>query len=143
MNISSSTVFNIIKRFKESGAISVRKGQGRKPKLKSRDLRALKRHCIKNRHSSKADITTWAQNYFDKPLSSSTIRNYIHKCHFKLYCAKRKPYLNSVHKRRRRIWARRHLEWTMTQWKRVLWSDESFFEVFFWKKWTSGAPDQS
>ncbi len=115
---------NIIKRFKESGGISVRKGQGRKPKLNNRDLRSLRRrHCIKNRHSSISDITTWAQDYFGKPLSSTTIRRYIHKWQLKLYCAKRKPYVNSVQKRRRLLWARRHLGWTITQWKRVLWSD--------------------
>ncbi len=46
LDISPSTVHNIIKRFKESGGISVRKGQGRKPKLNNRDLRSLRRHCI-------------------------------------------------------------------------------------------------
>ncbi len=101
LDISPSTVHNIIKRFKESGGISVRKGQGRKPKLNNRDLRSLRRHCIKNRHSSISDITTWAQDYFGKPLSSTTICSYIHKCQLKLYCAKRKPYVNSVQKRRR------------------------------------------
>ncbi len=131
LDISPSTVHNIIKRFKESGGISVRKGQGRKPKLNNRDLRSLRRHCIKNRHSSISDITTWAQDYFGKPLSSTTIRSYIHKCQLKLYCAKRKPYVNSVQKCRRLLWARRHLGWTITQWKRVLWSDESVFQVFF------------
>ncbi len=125
LDISPSTMHNIIKRFKESGGISVRKGQGRKPKLNNRDLRSLRRHCIKNRHSSISDITTWAQDYFGKPLSSTTIRSYIHKCQLKLYCAKRKPYVNSL------LWARRHLGWTITQWKRVLWSDESVFQVFF------------
>ncbi len=65
-----------------------------------------------------------------QPLSSTTIRSYIHKCQLKLYCAKRKPYVNSVQKRRRLLWARRHLGWTITQWKRVLWSDESVFQVF-------------
>ncbi len=120
LDISPSTVHNIIKRFKESGGISVRKGQGRKPKLNNRDLRSLRRHCIKNHHSSISDITTWAQDYFGKPLSSTTIRSYIHKCQLKLYCAKRKPYVNSVQKRRRLLWARRHLGWTITQWKHVL-----------------------
>ncbi len=131
LDISPSTLHNIIKRFKESGGISVRKGQGRKPKLNNCDLRSLRRHCIKNPHSSISDITTWAQDYFGKPLSSTTIRSYIHKCQLKLYCAKRKPYVNSVQKRRRLLWARRHLGWTITQWKRVLWSDESVFQVFF------------
>ncbi len=58
LDISPSTVHNIIKRFKESGGISVRKGQGHKPKLNNRDLRSLRRHCIKNRLSSISDITT-------------------------------------------------------------------------------------
>ncbi len=136
LHISPSTVHNIIKRFKESGGISVRKGPGRKPKLNNRDLRSLRRHCIKNPHSSISDITTWAQDYFGKPSSSTTIRSYIHKCQLKLYCAKRKPYVNSVQKHRRLHWARRHLGWTITQWKRVLWSDESVFQVFFWEEWT-------
>ncbi len=38
LDISPSTVHNIIKRFKESGGISVSKGQRRKPKLNNRDL---------------------------------------------------------------------------------------------------------
>ncbi|KAI2658157.1 Transposable element Tc1 transposase [Labeo rohita] len=129
--VCQQILHNIIKRFKESGGISVCKGQGRKPKLNNSDLRSLRRHCIKNRHSSIRGITTWAQDYFGKPLSSTTIRSYIHKCQFKLYCAKRKPYVNSVQKRRRLLWARRHLGWTITQWKRVLWSVESVFQVFF------------
>src|SRR4029434_5632078 len=93
LDISPSTVHNIIKRFKESGGISVHKGQGPKPKLNNRDLRSLRQHCIKNRHSSISDITTWAQDDFGKPLSS-TIHSYIHKCQLKLHCAKMKPYVN-------------------------------------------------
>ncbi len=41
LQISSSTVHNIIKRFRETGEISVRKGQGRRPLLDARGLRAL------------------------------------------------------------------------------------------------------
>ncbi len=93
LDISPSTVHNIIKRFKESGGISVRKGQGRKPKLNNRDLRSLRRHCIKNRHSSISDITTWAQDYFGKPLSSTTIRSYIHKCQLNCTVPKGSPML--------------------------------------------------
>ncbi len=41
LKLSSSTVHNIIQRFRVSGTISVRKGQGRKTILDARDLRAL------------------------------------------------------------------------------------------------------
>ncbi len=39
LKLSSSTVHNIIQRFRESGTISERKGQGRKTILDARDLR--------------------------------------------------------------------------------------------------------
>ncbi len=48
----------------------------------------------------------------------------------KLYRSKKKPYLNMIQKRRRFLWAKAHLKWTVAKWKTVLWSDESKCEVF-------------
>ncbi len=129
LQISSSTVHNIIKIFRETGEISVRKGQGRRPLLDARGLRALRRHCITHWHDSVIDITEWAQEYFQKPLSVKTIRRAICRCQLKLYRAKRKPYVNMVQKRRRVLWAKAHLKWTVSKWKSVLWSDESKFDI--------------
>ncbi len=114
LHISSSTVHNIIKRFRETGDISVCKGQGRIP-------------C--HRHDSVIDITKWAQEYFQKPLSVNTIRRAICRCQLKLYHAKRKPYVNMVQKRRHVLWVKTHLKWTLSKWKSVLWSDESKFDI--------------
>ncbi len=124
LQISSSTVHNIIKRFRETGEISVRKGQGWRPLLDARGLRGLRRHCITHRHDSVIDITKWAQEYFQKPLSINTIHRAICRCQLKLYHAKRKPYVNMVQKRRRVLWAKAHLKWTVSKWKSG--SDEFF-----------------
>ncbi len=129
LQISSYTVHNIIKRFRETGEISVRKGQGRRPLLDAHGLWALRRHCFTHRHDSVIDITKWAQEYFQKPLSVNTIRRAICRCQLKLYHAKRKPYVNMVQKRRRVLWAKAHLKWTVSKWKSVLWSDESKFDI--------------
>uniref|UniRef100_A0AAR2L1I4 Transposase Tc1-like domain-containing protein n=1 Tax=Pygocentrus nattereri TaxID=42514 RepID=A0AAR2L1I4_PYGNA len=129
--ISSSTVHNIIKRLRESAEISTSNWQGRKPTLNARDLRSLRRHCIKNRHHSVTDITTWAQEHFRKPLSVNTVHRSIYKCKLKLCHAKRKPYINNTQKRRQLLWARAHLRWTDAKWKSVLWSDESTFQIVF------------
>ncbi len=126
LKLSSSTVHNIIQRFRESGTISVRKAQGR-------DLRALRRHCITYRNATVMEITTWAQEYFQKTLSVNTIHRAIRRCRLKLYRSKKKPYLNMIQKRRRFLWAKAHLKWTVAKWKTVLWSDESKFEVLFGK----------
>ncbi len=50
LQISSSTVHNIIKRFRETGEISVRKGQDWRPLLDACGLRALRQHCITHQH---------------------------------------------------------------------------------------------
>ncbi len=34
-----------------------------------------------------------------------------------------------VQKRRRVLWAKAHLKWTVSKWKSVLWSDESKFDI--------------
>ncbi len=93
----------------------MRKGQGRRPLLDARGLRALRRHCITPRHDSVFDITKWAQEYFQKPLSVNTIRRAICRCQLKLYHAKRKPYVNMVQKRRCVLWAKAHLKWTFSK----------------------------
>ncbi|KAI4883813.1 hypothetical protein NFI96_033225 [Prochilodus magdalenae] len=129
--LSSSTVHNIIKRFRESGTITVRKGQGRKTLLDARDLRALKRHCTSNRNTTVKEITEWAQEYFQKALSVNTIHRAIRRCQLKLYSAKRKPFLSKLHKLRRLHWATGLLKWSVAKWKTVLWSDESRFEVLY------------
>ncbi len=136
LQISSSTVHNIIKRFRETGEISVGKGQGRSSLLDARGLRALRRHCITHWHDSAIDITKWAQEYFQKPLSVNTIRRAICRCQLKLYHAKRKTYVNMVQKRRCVLWAKAHLKWTVSKWKSVLWSDE----LKIWHSWRTPCP---
>ncbi|KAK3507962.1 hypothetical protein QTP70_005447 [Hemibagrus guttatus] len=132
-HVQRREMHNIIQRFRESGTISVPKGQGRKTILDARDLRALRRHCITYRNATVMEITTWAQEYFQKTLSVNTIHRAIRRCRLKLYRSKKKPYLNMIQKRRRFLWAKAHLKWTVAKWKTVLWSDESKFEVLFGK----------
>ncbi len=89
--------------------------------------------AITYRNATVMEITTWAQEYFQKTLSVNTIHRAIRRCRLKLYRSKKKPYLNMIQKRRRFLWAKAHLKWTVAKWKTVLWSDESKFEVLFGK----------
>ncbi len=95
----------------------------------SAGLRVLRRHCITHQHDSFIDITKWAQEYFQKPLSVNTVRRAICRCQLNLYHAKRKPYVNMVQKRRCVLWDKAHLKRSVSKWKSVLWSDESKFDI--------------
>ncbi len=78
------------------------KGQGRRSLLDDRDLWALRRHCITYQHDSLIDITKWAQEYFQKPLSVNMVMD-----------------VNMVQKRRHVLWVKVHLKWTVSKWKSV------------------------
>ncbi len=127
LQISSSTVHNIIKRLREIGEISVHNGQGWRSLLVARGLRALRRHCITN--DSVIYITKRAQEYFQKPLSVNTIRRAKCRCQLKLYHAKIEQYVNMVQKRCRVLWVNAYLKWSVSKRKSVLWSDEPKYDI--------------
>ncbi len=124
IQISSYTMHTIIKRLRETGEISVCKGQGWRPLL---DVHGLgpSDDMITHQHISVIDITQWAQEYFQKPLSVNTIRCAI--C--MLYHAKRKPHVNMVQKHSCFLWAKAHFKLTVSNWKSVLWSDKCKFDI--------------
>ncbi len=122
LQISSSTVHNIIKRFRETGEISVHMKQGQRPLLDAHDLWDLRPHCITHLHDSVIGISKWAQEYFQKPLLVNTICRAICRCQLNIYHAKRKPYVNMVQKCHRVLWAKAYLQFTVSKRKSVLWS---------------------
>jgi len=44
--------------------------------------------------------------------------------------AARKPLLRPTNKKKRLVWGKEHINWTPEQWSKVLWTDESKFELF-------------
>ncbi len=61
--------------------------------------------------------------------SRNTNRRAICRCQLNLCQARIKPYVNMVQKRRRVLWAKARLKWTVSKCKSVLWSDESKFDI--------------
>lgn len=66
----------ILKRYRGSREISVRKGQGWKLLFNVCELYGFGRRCMRNNH----DTATWAQRYLGKPLSLNTVRKAIWGC---------------------------------------------------------------
>ncbi len=66
-------------------------------------------------------------------LPETTVSKRNPSCHLqmsaKALSCKKEEYVNMVQKRRRVLWAKVNLKWTVSKWKIVLWSDESKCDI--------------
>ena len=62
-------------------------------------------------------------------ISTSTVQWRLRESGLHGPIAAKKPLLRMNKKKKRIVWAKKHKEWTLNQWKSVLWSDESKFEI--------------
>jgi hypothetical protein len=70
-------------------------------------------------------VTQSLQDVTNQTLSSQTVRRTLRKAGLRPVVIKKRPLLKKVHRRERLQWAERHQEYTLEDWKRVVWSDET------------------
>src|ERR1700738_3051 len=58
-----------------------------------------------------------------------TVRNELQSLGFHSRIVDKKPYLSQKHREKRLDFARRHQNWTVEQWRKIIWCDESTFEI--------------
>jgi transposase len=125
LGLVAATVNMVIARYKLSNSTENLPRSGRPKKMNERDRRHLVSDVKKDRRASLQDITnTTASN-----ASSSTIRRELHERGMDNRIAAKKPYINSINQAKRLVFARKHQNMTVDDWKHVLWSDESSFEI--------------
>jgi transposase len=64
-------------------------------------------------------------------VSDRTVRSVLSKNGYKSRIQVKKPFISPQNVKNRLDWARKHKDWTVEQWKKVLWSDESPFVLKF------------
>ena len=57
------------------------------------------------------------------------IERVLHKSDYISTVALRKPFLTKDHKAKRLAWCLERKDWTLEEWRRVIWTDESTFEL--------------
>ena len=98
-------------------------------KLTERDWRVLKHVTRKNRLSSVATFATEFQTASGSNVRTRTARRELHEMGFHGRAAAHKPKITMRNAKRRLEWFKAPRHWTLEQWKRVLWSDESRFTI--------------
>lgn len=130
MKVSLKGVQSTIARFKDTGTFRSRSRTGR-PKVTTRQE---DQHIVviskRNRRLTAPEIRADINRTRKNPVSLTTVKRRLRIAGLKGCVAVKKPLLRPINKKKRLKWALQHRNWTVEQWKQVLWTDESKFEIF-------------
>lgn len=130
VNVSRFGVSTTLKRFEETGSYADRKRSGRPKKTTPATDRLIQRMSKRDRFKSVPNIRAEMNKSLPEPISDSTVNRRLHAAGLFGRVAVKKPLLRKQNKQKRLKWAKEHVNWTIEQWKKVLWSDESPFQIF-------------
>lgn len=125
-----STVFGIVKRYKQNGRIEDAKRAPRKPVLSERESREIVRKVKVNPFLSAPKLREEVKEEFGKTVSTQTIRKCIRNAGLRARSARRKPLISKRNRVRRLNFARKHVSKPISFWNKVLWSDETKINLF-------------
>jgi transposase len=130
VKISKNGVHTTIQRHLETGGTENKKRSGR-PRTTSEgtDL-AITVMSKRNRFLTVPEVAAEINTSNGKNISLTTIRKRLAEVGLNGRGSARKPLLRAVNKKKKIKLGKNHVNWTMEQWKAVLWTDESKFEVF-------------
>lgn len=103
---------------------------GRPSKLSSRDQHAILAQITTGRAANAVQAAKHINTIIPNPVCSQTVRNVLKKHSFKAVTKKKKPLLGARHRQKRLAFALKYREWTVEDWKRVVWSDETKINRF-------------
>ena len=128
--IPRSTVSDVIVKWKREGVIKCPPRPIKPTVLTERDRRCLKRVVKSNRKSSLKDLAQEFREASSSTASDHTVRREINKLGFHGRAAVHKPLITRTNATRRLQWCRERRHWTVDQWKTVVWSDESRYQMW-------------
>ena len=125
LGINKSTVSRIFSRWRLSSSIERKPGSGRKRKTTDRDDRQIMVYAKRTRFVSSSELLEALKL---PKVSEDTIRRRIKQSgEFNSYLAVKKPLISKKNKSQRIKWCKEHKDWTVDQWRQVIWTDESPF----------------
>jgi len=124
-----TTIQSIVKRYNEDGATTTATRSGRPPKLTERDERTLIREVKKNRNATVKEITEQINKSLPVSVGVHTVQTTLHEYGFYGRIAKKKPFVSEGNRKIRAKWCRERKDW-IVEWDKVIFSDESRFEIF-------------
>lgn len=127
---SRSTVVSTYAKWMNGGETSSRRhGVGRPHAIKEKGRRRLSRMVKQNRSQTVTQLTAQYNAGPSRIVSEHTVQRTLLDMGLRSKRPTRVPLLTKRHRQLRLRWAREHRDWSMDQWERVAWSDESRFVI--------------
>jgi hypothetical protein len=98
--------------------------------LSATSQRAILTQITTGKAANAVEATNYINTIIHTPVSSETVRRVLRKNSFKAVVKKKKPLLSARHRQRRLAFALKYRNWTVEDWKRVVWSDETKINRF-------------
>jgi hypothetical protein len=135
-NIPRSTVQSVLEQNKSQNTFERAKGSGHPMKTTDRNHQELKQLLETNRKTKLSSIT----NMMTTKILAQTAQKRIRDTGYGNCVAVKKPFVNEIQAKKRLAFACEHLNWTVADWSKVIWSNKSSFEIgklpkpnLFWK----------
>jgi transposase len=136
-----ATVSKTIKRFKETKSNQDRPKSGRPTKLTPRAKRLIARKILSEECDNAVQVHQAVTEQLGLEICVQTVRNTLKGKGFISKKKVKKPLLTVRHKKNRLAFANRYKDWTVEDWKKVNFSDETKINIFgsdglqyIWKK---------
>ena len=124
---SSSTVYDTINRYEQTGSPHPQIRLGPSNILTKRNERALIRITNKHHDATLADITEEFRTTIGTSISTKTTSKYLCDLGWSSCFKCKKPFLTKSHAKIRLGWCREHAKWVDIEWRYVVFTDESRF----------------
>jgi len=128
--VHHTTILRLKKKVEETGSTENKPGSGRPRKLNERDERECVRKIARGECSTAIAIKKKLRIDDNIDISVRTVRRTLHKHGLVARVKKKKPLLTKKHRQKRLDFAKKHQSWTVEDWSKVIWSDESKFQLF-------------
>ena len=127
--ISISTIRWIIKKHARTGQVANLPKSGRPKKTSKRLDKLIVKQFEENPFSTAEDVNKYLKNNNLADISTQTVRNRINDADLGNYSARKKPLLSPINIQKRLFFAKKYLKKSENFWNKVIWSDESKFNL--------------
>ena len=141
-SVSHTSVMNVRK---DRGIPCVSRSNGRPRSITPREEARIVRSICSGKAKTATDAHRMLVADSQRVVTPQTVRNMLRRRGLIAVTRKRKPLLKASHRRQRLAFAHKYGDWTVEDWKRVIWSDETKINrlgsdgrLWRWKKRGSG-----